>query len=86
VHNKHAIICSNHTRIACSWTVFCAREGVGQYSDRLHDDRGHRGHMTRNEKAYWMIKRDLLPVIALRTHAHARTHTPCSKYRAQNRG
>ena len=77
-HDKRVVICSNHKRTACSWTVFCLREGVGQCSDRLHADRGHRGHMTRNEKAYWMIKRDLLPVIALNTSTHARTR------RAQN--
>ena len=74
VHGKHIVICSNHKRTACSWTVLCVREGIGQYSDRLHADQGHRGHMTRNEKAYWMIKRDLLPVIALYIHTRARTH------------
>ena len=78
VHNKHVVICSNQKRIACSWTVFCVREGVSQYSEKLHADQGYRGHMTRNEKAYWMIKRDLLPVIALHTHTHTHTHTHIS--------
>jgi hypothetical protein len=45
-------------------------DGVGHCSDTLHTDRGvgeggggQIGHMTRNEKAYWMSKRYFLPVI-----------------------